>query len=60
MATEAEKRVIDCARLVMLGWVGDCVDGGKAMREALPLLCAAFDQLEPMGRGSGAPKRGRM
>ena len=46
MATAVEKQVIDAARLVLLGWVGDGVDGGAAMREALPRLRAAFEILE--------------
>jgi hypothetical protein len=35
MATKLEQDVIYQARLVLLGWMGDAVDGGKATREAL-------------------------
>ena len=46
MTTELEQSVIDCARLVHLGWLGDGVDGGAAMRVALKKLGAAFHDLD--------------
>ena len=57
MATKKEQRVIDVARLVLLGWVGDAVDGGKAMREQLPELRKAFDALDGDGESLGAVRR---
>ena len=45
-AAAAERQVIDTARLVLLGWVGDSVDGGAAMRDALGRLRAAFEIME--------------
>ena len=38
---DAEQRIIDTARLVLLGWLGDTIDSGKAMREALGELRVA-------------------
>ena len=46
MASKVEQRVIDTALLVLLGWTGDVVDGGTAMRGALLELRAAFDALD--------------
>jgi hypothetical protein len=46
MATEKEKKVIDVARLVVLGWLGDSVDGGRAMRISLRQLSEAIDELD--------------
>ena len=46
MASRLEQAVIYQARLVLLGWMGDAVDGGKATREALPRLREALDALE--------------
>lgn len=43
MASVAERRVLDAARLVLLGWLGDSVDGGRAMREALVRLREALE-----------------
>jgi hypothetical protein len=45
MASKLEQDVIYQARLVLLAWMGDAVDGGKATREALPLLRGALDAL---------------
>jgi hypothetical protein len=43
----AREEVIFAARLVMLAWLGDSVDGGKALRtEALPRLVRAFAEFE--------------
>ena len=55
MATKLEQAVIYQARLVLLGWMGDAVDGGKATREALPHLREAFDALEA-AKATGARK----
>lgn len=38
--------VVDHARLVALAWMGDAVDGGKALREALPGLRDAIAELD--------------
>lgn len=35
--------VVDVARLVLLAWLGDGVNGGRALRETLPLLREALD-----------------
>ena len=43
---DAEQRIIDTARLVLLGWLGDTIDGGQAMREAIGELRAAFEALD--------------
>ena len=55
---EAEQQVIATARLVLLGWLGDAVDGGQAMREALGELRVAFEALDakPVQNGWGPPK----
>jgi hypothetical protein len=42
MTKEAEY-VVDCARLVLLGWLGDGMDGADAMYAALGKLRLAFD-----------------
>ena len=46
MANKLERSVIDCARLVHLGWMGDGVDGGAAMRVAMKKLGMAFTSLD--------------
>ena len=43
---ERARAVIDAALLVQLGWMGDGVDGGKAMREALLVLTKSLDLYE--------------
>ena len=55
---DAEQRIIDTARLVLLGWLGDTIDGGQAMREAIGELRAAFEALDakPVQNGWGPPK----
>jgi hypothetical protein len=53
VATEKEKRVIDIARLVTLGWLGDSIDGGKAMRAAIAQLEEAIEALD--GTGTDPP-----
>jgi hypothetical protein len=45
---EKERAIIDAAQLVLLGWMGDGLDGGKAMREALLMLKDAFDCYEKL------------
>jgi hypothetical protein len=44
---QRKEAVVDTARLVLLGWFGNSVDGGRAMQEALLVLKRAFDALEP-------------
>ena len=44
--TKLEKRVIDDARLVLLGWMGGSIDGGDAMRQALLMLKKSLDALD--------------
>jgi hypothetical protein len=56
---DAEQQVIATARLVYLAWVGDTVDGGKAMREQLIELGKTFAVLDAVathGNGYGPPK----
>ena len=48
---EAQREVIFAARLVLLAWLGDGVDGGKALRESLPRLREAFDELDDQKGG---------
>jgi len=43
---ELTDEIVYAARLVLLGWLGDYVDGGRAWRESMPRLGEAFDKYE--------------
>ena len=47
---ERARAVIDAALLVQLVWMGDGVDGGKAMREALLVLNGALERYENLSQ----------
>jgi hypothetical protein len=57
-AATGRDQVINAAQFVLLGWMGDGVDGGKAMRGALLSLKEAFDRYEKLSPGRKATTDG--
>jgi hypothetical protein len=46
MANKREQGVIHEARCALLAWLGDSVDGGKALQQSLARLRIAFEDLD--------------
>jgi len=47
---QSTAEIVSAARLVLLAWMGDSIDGGKTLRELLPRLREAFDDFDRPGR----------